>query len=511
MAASCAPRTCCRRSCTASSAWRIVTVVWVIVGFSLAFAPSVGGLGIVGGLDFVFFNGVGMEPNESFYGAQRRPVRALRDVPDDVRGHHAGAHQRRLRRAQALRRVRALHDRRGRCSSTRRWPTWSGAAASCSSSARSTSRAARSSTSPRASPRWSWPWSWAGAWPGHHVEPHDVPMTVLGAGLLWFGWFGFNAGSALAANGLAAQALMVTTVAAAAGTLTWVGAAYATRPQGQRRRCRGRCRRRPRGHHPGGRLRDRRRRARPRPRGRRASASAPRSCATASPSTTRSTSSRSTAWAACGAPSASGIFAVASIGGVSGLIEGNVNQLSSSSRGRVHGGLHVGHDLRHHQGHRLVLGLRVATGRRGGRPRPRGPRRDGLRALVGRAARSQRSVVSRPSVEPATCPPPKRNRPDASSGVRARSLRAPRSTTPMVGAFRRGHPHDDPHPQLATRADAAGPVSCDVCGCRLMASADGEGWQHYPRPIRPATREAVGRLRRPGPRPRGSARGLIPA
>jgi Amt family ammonium transporter len=62
---------------------------------------------------------------------------------------------------------------------------------------------------------------------GHHVEPHDVPMTVLGAGLLWFGWFGFNAGSALGANGLAAQALMVTTVAAAAGTLTWVGASYA--------------------------------------------------------------------------------------------------------------------------------------------------------------------------------------------------------------------------------------------------------------------------------------------
>ena len=66
---------------------------------------------------------------------------------------------------------------------------------------------------------------------GDHVEPHDVPMTVLGAGLLWFGWFGFNAGSALAANGLAAQALMVTTVAAAAGTLTWVGAAYRTRPK----------------------------------------------------------------------------------------------------------------------------------------------------------------------------------------------------------------------------------------------------------------------------------------
>ena len=53
-----------------------------------------------------------------------------------------------------------------------------------------------------------------------------MPMTVLGAGLLWFGWFGFNAGSALAADGLAANALLVTNTAAAAATLTWVGASY---------------------------------------------------------------------------------------------------------------------------------------------------------------------------------------------------------------------------------------------------------------------------------------------
>jgi Amt family ammonium transporter len=58
------------------------------------------------------------------------------------------------------------------------------------------------------------------------MEPHDVPMTVLGAGLLWFGWFGFNAGSAVAANGLAASAFVVTNVAAAAGMITWVLASY---------------------------------------------------------------------------------------------------------------------------------------------------------------------------------------------------------------------------------------------------------------------------------------------
>jgi Amt family ammonium transporter len=51
-------------------------------------------------------------------------------------------------------------------------------------------------------------------------------MTVLGAGLLWFGWFGFNAGSALTAGGLAANALVVTNTAAAAATISWVLASY---------------------------------------------------------------------------------------------------------------------------------------------------------------------------------------------------------------------------------------------------------------------------------------------
>src|SRR5436190_19506532 len=60
---------------------------------------------------------------------------------------------------------------------------------------------------------------------GHGNEPmppHNVPFTVIGAGLLWVGWFGFNAGSALAANGLATSAFVVTNTAAAAATLTWM-------------------------------------------------------------------------------------------------------------------------------------------------------------------------------------------------------------------------------------------------------------------------------------------------
>jgi Amt family ammonium transporter len=52
--------------------------------------------------------------------------------------------------------------------------------------------------------------------------PHNVPMTITGAALLWFGWFGFNAGSALAANGLAANAFVVTHIASAAAALTWI-------------------------------------------------------------------------------------------------------------------------------------------------------------------------------------------------------------------------------------------------------------------------------------------------
>ena len=54
------------------------------------------------------------------------------------------------------------------------------------------------------------------------MPPHNMTMTVTGAGMLWVGWFGFNGGSALAADGNAAMAMLVTHISAAAGTLTWL-------------------------------------------------------------------------------------------------------------------------------------------------------------------------------------------------------------------------------------------------------------------------------------------------
>jgi len=54
------------------------------------------------------------------------------------------------------------------------------------------------------------------------MPPHSLPLTMLGTGILWFGWFGFNAGSALGANNVAAQAFLNTHVAAAAGMCSWL-------------------------------------------------------------------------------------------------------------------------------------------------------------------------------------------------------------------------------------------------------------------------------------------------
>jgi Amt family ammonium transporter len=61
------------------------------------------------------------------------------------------------------------------------------------------------------------------------MAPHNLPMTIMGAGLLWFGWFGFNAGSALASGALASTAFTATHLATCAAVLSWVGAEWVHR------------------------------------------------------------------------------------------------------------------------------------------------------------------------------------------------------------------------------------------------------------------------------------------
>jgi Amt family ammonium transporter len=203
----------------------IVSVVWVLVGFSLAFAPDVTGVGLLGGLDYVGFVGVGLTPNAVYgvtipfvlFAAFQLMFAAI--TPALITG--------------------AFAERKRFASFVLFTVLWSILVYS---------------------PIAHWVWASDG-WlfklgaldfaggtvvhassgvsalivalligrrvaNGEPLEPHDIPMTVLGAGLLWFGWFGFNAGSALGASGLAANALLVTNTAAGAATITWVLASY---------------------------------------------------------------------------------------------------------------------------------------------------------------------------------------------------------------------------------------------------------------------------------------------
>ena len=70
-------------------------------------------------------------------------------------------------------------------------------------------------------------------YPREKAMPHNMTMTLLGAGLLWFGWFGFNGGSALGANGTAVLALVNSQLAAATGGMTWLVVELAAAEEGQ--------------------------------------------------------------------------------------------------------------------------------------------------------------------------------------------------------------------------------------------------------------------------------------
>ncbi len=204
----------------------LVSVVWVVVGFSLAFGSDVGGLGLIGNpLDYIGFISVGLDPNPTYgptipfilFAAFQLMFAAI--TPALITG--AFAERKRFGAFVLFTILWSLFV----YSPVAHW-VWSvdgwlyqlGALDFAGGTVvHATSGVSALLVAILIGRR---------VLNGGGMEPHDIPMTVLGAGLLWFGWFGFNAGSALSANGLAANALLVTNVAAAAATITWVMASY---------------------------------------------------------------------------------------------------------------------------------------------------------------------------------------------------------------------------------------------------------------------------------------------
>ena len=204
----------------------LVSIVWVVIGFTLAFGTDVNGWGLIGGLDFAFFNNVGMEPSTVYAVTIPFVLFAMFQLmfaaitPALITG--AFAERKRFGAFVLFTILWSIVI----YSPIAHW-VWSvdgwlfklgaldfaGGTVVHISSGVSALVVALMIGRRRMN--------------GEASEPHDVPMTVLGAGLLWFGWFGFNAGSALTAGGLAASAFTVTNIAAAAATITWVLASYA--------------------------------------------------------------------------------------------------------------------------------------------------------------------------------------------------------------------------------------------------------------------------------------------
>ena len=196
----------------------IVLVVWVLWGYSLAFGPSVGG--IIGNLDHVLLNGVGLEPRPGqeipellfmlFQGmfAVITPALLAGAIAERVKFRAFGAF--------VVLWVTFVYCPIAHWVWGGGWLHGIGASDFAGGFAVHMSSGVAALAAARILGR-------RQAKEGETaLQPHSLMIVLLGAGLLWFGWFGFNGGSALAADGVAVQALVNTNVAAASGALTWL-------------------------------------------------------------------------------------------------------------------------------------------------------------------------------------------------------------------------------------------------------------------------------------------------
>ena len=201
------------------SALALVSILWVVIGYSLAFGPDKGG--VIGGLDYVGFAGVGQEPNSALASNVPHVAFAAYQMMFAVitPALISGAFAERMKFSGYalfsslwlvlvyapiahwvwapggwIREMGALDFAGGTVVHVN-------AGIAALAAAAVVGRRHGFGTSP--------------------ILPHNLTMTIIGAGILWFGWFGFNAGSALGANGVAASAFLATNLGAAAGACGW--------------------------------------------------------------------------------------------------------------------------------------------------------------------------------------------------------------------------------------------------------------------------------------------------
>jgi len=206
----------------------LISVQWVLWGYSLAFGPDVKGLGIIGSLSWVGLNGVGLAPNKDY--AATIPHQAYMVfqmmfaviTPALISGAFAERKRFKAFVLFSLLWATFVYD------PLAHWVWghggWLGKLGALDFAGGTVVHISSGVS------------ALVAAWvlgkrithkKGEEVEPHDIPMVVLGCALLWFGWFGFNAGSALAANGLATSAFVNTNTAAAMAALTWMTISWA--------------------------------------------------------------------------------------------------------------------------------------------------------------------------------------------------------------------------------------------------------------------------------------------
>ena len=199
----------------------LVSVTWVLVGYTLAFGPDVNGWGIISGLDNVGLKGVGVAPGPY---AATIPATAFAlfqmmfaiITPALIIG--AFAERKRFKAFVLFALLWSLLVYSPICHWVWGEGGWlrnmgvldyaGGTVVHISSGV--AALVAALVLGPRVRRE------------SERFEPHDVRLTVIGAGILWFGWFGFNGGSALAADGHAVNAVLVTNTAAGMGALTWL-------------------------------------------------------------------------------------------------------------------------------------------------------------------------------------------------------------------------------------------------------------------------------------------------